>query len=123
MASELRVNTLKDAAGSNEVAMTYVANGTAKAWMQFDGSLNTVNESFATSSLTDNALGRWNANLSNAFTNDNFAHNVSSIASSYNTSIDAGYVGASIASLRVRNDATTYNDADGCVLVCQGDLA
>jgi len=101
----------------------YVVNGSAKAWMQFDGHSNTVNESFATSSLTDNATGRWNANLSNAFTSDNFAHNVSSVASSYNTSIDAGYVGASIASLRVRNDATTYVDADGCVLVCQGDLA
>jgi hypothetical protein len=31
MASELRVNTLKDAAGSNEVAMEYVANGVTKA--------------------------------------------------------------------------------------------
>ncbi len=123
MASELRVNTLKDASGNNGIAMQYVAEGTAKAWMQFDGGSNTVNESFATSSLTDNATGRWSANLSNAFTNDNFALNVSSTASTYNTSIDSGYLGASKASLRVRNDAGTYNDTDGCVLVCHGDLA
>ena len=30
MASELRVNTLKDASGNNSVAMSYVADGNAK---------------------------------------------------------------------------------------------
>ena len=35
-------------------------------------------------------------------------HHVSSTASTYNTSIDSGYLGASKASLRVRNDAGTY---------------
>ena len=30
MASELRVNTLKDSAGNNSIAMTYVANGVSK---------------------------------------------------------------------------------------------
>ena len=119
--SELRADTITGSDGTSPVTLT--GQTAAKAWMQFDGNSNTVNESFATSSLTDNATGRWNANLSNAFTNDNFAHNVSSFASSYNTSIDANYIGASIASLRVRNDATTYVDADGCVLVCYGDLA
>ena len=32
MASELRVNTLKDASGNNSVATSTVAEGTAKAW-------------------------------------------------------------------------------------------
>ena len=32
MASELRVNTLKDAAGNNSVATSFVASGSAKAW-------------------------------------------------------------------------------------------
>ena len=37
MASELRVNTLKDAAGNNSIATSFVANGSAKAWVNFNG--------------------------------------------------------------------------------------
>ena len=33
MASELRVNTLKDASGNNSVGMSTVANGSAKQWV------------------------------------------------------------------------------------------
>ena len=36
MASELRVNTLKDANGNNSVGLSYVAEGSAKAWVTFD---------------------------------------------------------------------------------------
>ena len=37
MASELRVNTLKDASGNNSIGMSYVAEGSAKVWVTFDG--------------------------------------------------------------------------------------
>ena len=37
MASELRVNTLKDASGNNSVGMSFVANGSAKAWLNLNG--------------------------------------------------------------------------------------
>ena len=36
MASELRVNTLKDASGNNSIATSFVANGSAKAWVLGD---------------------------------------------------------------------------------------
>ena len=35
MASELRVNTLKDASGNNSVAMEYVAGGSAKLVVRY----------------------------------------------------------------------------------------
>jgi hypothetical protein len=35
MASELRVDTLKDSSGSNSVGMAYVAGGSAKSWMNY----------------------------------------------------------------------------------------
>ena len=38
MASELRVNTLKDASGNNSIGLSYVAEGSAKTWGEFDGS-------------------------------------------------------------------------------------
>ena len=38
MASELRVNTLKDASGNNSIATSFVAGGSAKHfWVAFDG--------------------------------------------------------------------------------------
>ena len=33
MASELRVNTLKDASGNNSVATSIIAEGTVKTWV------------------------------------------------------------------------------------------
>jgi len=37
MASELRVNTLKDASGNNSVATSFVSSGSAKLWLNLDG--------------------------------------------------------------------------------------
>ena len=55
MASELRVNTLKDASGNNSVATSVVFNGTAKAWVNFNGTGTiATRDSNNVSSLTDN---------------------------------------------------------------------
>jgi len=70
MASELRVNTLKDAAGSNEVAMTYVANGSAKAWANFTSISSTaVNDSLNVSSISDQGTGFSTPSYSSTFAN------------------------------------------------------
>ena len=67
MASELRVNTLKDAAGSNEVAMTYVANGSAKCWVLFQGTGTVaINDSLNTASISDVGTGQYTVNFSNS---------------------------------------------------------
>ena len=57
MASELRVNTLKDAAGNNSIATSFVAGGSAKAWVNFNTAPSTpaIQGSFNVSSLTDGA--------------------------------------------------------------------
>ena len=70
MASELRVNTLKDAAGANSVAMEYVAGGSAKAWANIQGSgTAAINDSLNTSSLTDNATGNYTLFFTNSLSN------------------------------------------------------
>ena len=75
MASELRVNTLKDAAGSNSVAMEYVANGSAKAWARYNASSGTptVNDSLNVSSMSDVATGKHSYSFSSSFGNANYA--------------------------------------------------
>ena len=66
MASELRVNTLKDASGNNSVAMSYVADGTAKVRSTSEADSSIV-ESFGVSSITDTATGIDTINYSSNF--------------------------------------------------------
>ena len=71
MASELRVNTLKDAAGNNSIATSFVVGGSAKLWCNWAGSA-TVNNSFNTASVTDNGTGNFSINTTSAFANVNY---------------------------------------------------
>jgi len=86
MASELRVNTLKDASGNNSVGMSYVAQGSTKAWINFNGEtvtaaadLTGVRDSFNIASLVDNDPGDYTVNFSSAF-----------LAADYNTTYSGG---------------------------------
>ena len=61
MASELRVNTLKDANGNNSIATSTVASGTIKAYVCYSTSSGTAihgSESFNHSSLSDEGTGQ-----------------------------------------------------------------
>ena len=74
MASELRVNTLKDAAGANSVAVSTVASGSAKAWVNFNATgTPAARDSFNISSITDLETGRFTLNFSNSMDNADFA--------------------------------------------------
>ena len=73
MASELRVNTLKDAAGNNSVAMQYVANGSAKVTILFnqEGTLANL-YSFGVSSISDGGTGKTTVSFTNSFDSANY---------------------------------------------------
>ena len=74
MASELRVNTLKDASGNNSVGMSYVAEGTAKAWVEFDGTGTVaISDSFNIGGLTDAGTGLYDLTFTNSMNNADFA--------------------------------------------------
>ena len=62
MASELRVNTLKDASGNNSIATSFVAGGSAKAYIRFNAGTS-INGSFNVASLTDDGTGDYHYNL------------------------------------------------------------
>lgn len=60
MASELRVDTLKDASGNNSVGLSYVANGSAKSWVNLDGTGTVgINDSFNVSSIADDGTAMY----------------------------------------------------------------
>jgi|TARA_R100001460_G_C3521774_1_gene172619 hypothetical protein len=102
MASELRVNTLKDASGNNSVATSVVSNGTAKAWINFNGTGTIATRgSFNVASIADEGVGAYQTNLTSATADANYAvtgsaggsgtpsgcwHSTGFNANSYNTS-------------------------------------
>ena len=57
MASELRVNTLKDASGNNSVATSTVFSGSAKFYISNASDQTSILKSFNVSSLDDDGTG------------------------------------------------------------------
>ena len=74
MASELRVDTLKDSSGNNSVGMAYVAEGSAKAWVNLDGTGTiAVSDSLNVASATDNGTGEYTITFSNSMANSTYS--------------------------------------------------
>ena len=68
MASELRVNTLKDASGNNSIATSFVASGSAKCAFKTDGTYTGVaTGALNVSGLTDNGTGDITIAFSSSF--------------------------------------------------------
>jgi len=75
MASELRVTTIANNAGTESVDTTYVINGSAKAWVHFNSSTGTptAQDSLNLSSITDSGVGIFQPTYSSAFANDDYS--------------------------------------------------
>ena len=74
MASELRVDTLKDSSGNNSVGMAYVSGGSAKAWIDYKGtSTNAVQDSLNITSVTDNGTGDYTIVINNNMSSAEYA--------------------------------------------------
>jgi hypothetical protein len=69
--SEIRANTISDAAGTGPIDLH--KQSAAKAWINFSGTTATIRDSFNTSSLTDNGVGDYTVNFTNAMGNANYA--------------------------------------------------
>ena len=74
--STLKVATIQDTSGNNSSTPSEVANGRAKAWVNFDGGRGgspSIRDSYNVSSITDNATGTYTVNFTNAMANTNYA--------------------------------------------------
>lgn len=83
--SKLKVTTIANVADSESTDVTNVINGSAKAWVNFDGTFGTspftvanggIRAAFNVSSVTDNGTGNYTVNFTNAFADTNFAYNI-----------------------------------------------
>ena len=75
MASILRVDTLTDASSNNSTAMSTINQGTAKAWVNFNGTGTiATRDSYNVSSLNDDGTGIYDVVLSSNMVNNDYAH-------------------------------------------------
>ena len=140
MASELRVNTLKDASGNNSIGLSYVAEGTNKLWVNLNGTtvdstadLTGVRNSFATASVVDNGTGDHTINFTNAMSNNTYVitHHLQRSVSitenanctSYQNNYDTAHTTNSFRIATNRSDTNAHEDELAVMLSLLGDLA
>ena len=74
MASILRVNTLTDASSGNSTAMSTINQGTAKSWINFNGTGTiAARDSYNVSSLVDNGTGNYDQVFTNNMSSANYS--------------------------------------------------
>jgi len=72
--STLRLTTISNQTGSSSVPSETVINGSAKAWVNFNGTGTVaIRASFNVSSITDNNTGDYTVNFTTAFADVNYA--------------------------------------------------
>ena len=66
--------------GTNSTSTTNAIQGSAKVWVNFNGSTSpgTIRASYNVSSVTKNGTGDWTINFTNSLTDTNYCYNMSS---------------------------------------------
>lgn len=71
--STARFDTLQNAAGTKSVPVGTVVDGSAKAWVNFDGTGTVaIRAAFNVSSITDNGVGDYTVNFTTAMVDANY---------------------------------------------------
>jgi hypothetical protein len=85
--STLRTNTLSNVAGTASTAIENAINGSAKAWVNFNGTGTVaIRAQYNVSSITDNGTGDYTVNFTTAMTDANYCSQGFSWASGKNAS-------------------------------------
>lgn len=70
---KVKTTTIADELDTESTAVTNVINGSAKAWVNFNGTGTVaIRASFNVGSITDIAVGRYEVNFTNAFEDTNY---------------------------------------------------
>ena len=72
--STLKVSTIQDTSGNNSSTPAGIASGTAKAWVNFNGTGTVaIRASYNVASITDNGTGDYTVNFTTAMADTNYA--------------------------------------------------
>lgn len=82
--STAKFDTLQNAAGSKSVPVSTVVDGSAKAWVNFNGTGTVaIRAAFNVTSITDNGVGNYTLNFTNALVDGNYS--IASAGGTFNT--------------------------------------
>ena len=131
MASILRVDTLTDACSNNSIGMSQVAEGSAKSWINQDGTASgaAARDSFNIGSVTDNGSGSYTPAFTNNMGNANWSGQIS--ANNGTTDVsgahDYGFAIVDRATgtyrIDIENASNTQTDLSLPDTIIHGDLA
>ena len=122
--STLNVSNITD--GTTTVGTSYVVNGSAKAWVNFNGTGTVaIRDSLNVASITDHGTGNHTKNFSSAFSAADYAVGAftGGSASSRDVVGDATAFSASTCEIFVTNSAETVVDSEIVTTSTHGDLA
>jgi hypothetical protein len=72
-ATNIRASSIQDTGGNNGSTPAAIANGIAKAWVNFNGTGTvSIRASFNVSSITDNGVGSYTVNFTTAMPDANY---------------------------------------------------
>ena len=120
--STLNVANITD--GTNSVETVYVARGSAKAWVNFNGTGTiATRDSFNLSSLTDNGVGDYTVNFTSAFAAADYSVSGSARqAGAGGESTTTNAQAASNVGLIISYYTSAYDPTAACISI-HGDLA
>ena len=125
--SELRANTLSDAAGTGPVTLT--GQSAAKAWVNLNGTGTVATrDSYNVSSLTDNGTGAYSIGFTNAWDNVNYSASGAAGSSAFSTNVYVTSPRASVpttsaTTIGSKTDTNSPADSEYVQVSYNGDLA
>ena len=117
--STLNVSNITD--GTDTVETGYVLNGSAKAWFHYDQTGNTVQNSFNTSSITDDSAGVFTNSFTSNMADQYWAAGFITRNNRHQYNTDSGT--ASGRAFRTANSGNTTADTISNTCVIHGELA
>lgn len=122
--STIKTNTLQNVAGTLSVPVDTVVQGSAKAWVNFNGTGTVaIRAAFNVSSITDNGVGDYTVNFTTAMADANYVVTNSAIMSSqtdnnYHASLYRSASALSVGSCRmITRNTNVYTSLLDCDFV------
>lgn len=110
--STIKATTLSNLAGSKTVPTDTVVDGSAKAWVNFNGTGTVaIRRAFNVSSITDNGTGAYTVNFTTAMPDANYSATIAFQRPSTTGYADVLNVTTSSIGMRIQNSAGVGEDS------------
>jgi hypothetical protein len=120
--STLNVSNITD--GTTTVGTSYVVNGSAKAWVNFNGTGTiAARDSFNVASLTDNGTGQYTVNVSSSFSSSNYSPVLTAAQDIGAADVFVSGIISSSFGVQFVLPGTAYYDTSILTAAAHGDLA